>query len=128
MKQAGACPEPDLILGRPVPTGCRFTSYLKLLPAGGTQEVLAVGMPEHVQSQFVRATEGLVTLCTLVDLFRVEASHMLFHLAVKTNAQGGCSGQKKGSDLAMTLEGANAPPRTLSSLASCPVSREDCPQ
>lgn len=125
MKQAGACPEPDLILGRPVPTGCRFTSYLKLLPAGGTQEVLAVGMPEHVQSQFVRATEGLVTLRTLVDLFRVEASHMLFHLAVKTR---GCSGQKKGSDLAMTLEGANAPPRTLSSLASCPVSREDCPQ
>lgn len=37
-------------------------------------------MPEHVKSQFVRATEGLITLCTLVDLFRVEAAHMFFHL------------------------------------------------
>lgn len=57
-----------------------FVFSLKLLPAGGTQEVLAVGMPEHVQSQLVGATEGLVTLCTLVDLFRVETSHVLFHL------------------------------------------------
>lgn len=57
-----------------------FVFSLKLLPTGGTQEVLAVRMPEHVQSQFVRATEGFVTLRTLVDLFRVEASHVLFHL------------------------------------------------
>lgn len=97
-KQAGVRPEPDLIQGRPVPSGCRMASYLKLLPAGGTQEVLAVGMPEHVQSQLVGATEGLVTLCTLVDLFRVETSHVLFHLAEKTRrmlrpkerTRGGC--------------------------------------
>lgn len=37
-------------------------------------------MSEHVETQFVRTTEGLVALCTLVDLFRVEASHVLFHL------------------------------------------------
>lgn len=72
-------------------------------------------MPEHVQSQFVWATEGFVTLGTLVDLFRVEASHVLFHLAVKTR---GCSGQKKGPEVAMTLGGANTPLRTSSSLAS----------
>lgn len=118
MKPAGLRPEPDL-------TGCRMAAYLKLLPAGGTQEVLAVGMPEHVQSQLVRATEGLVTLRTLVDLFRVEASHVLFHLAVKTR---GCLGQKKEPEVAMTLEGAHVPLRTFSSLASHPVSREDCPQ
>lgn len=57
-----------------------FVFSLKLLPAGGAQEVLAVGVPEHVQSQFVGATEGLVALRTLVDLLRVEASHVLLHL------------------------------------------------
>lgn len=90
-----------------------MASYLKLLPTGGTQEVLAVGMPEHVQSQLVRATEGLVTLGTLVDLFRVEAAHVLFNLAVKTR---GRSGQKKEPEVAMTLEGTNTPLRTLRSL------------
>lgn len=92
-----------------------MTSYLKLLPTGGTQEVLAVGMPEHVQSQLVRATEGLVTLGTLVDLFRVEAAHVLFHLAVKTR---GHSGQKKEPEVAMTLEGTSTPLRTLKSLVN----------
>lgn len=92
-----------------------MTSYLKLLPTGGTQEVLAVGMPEHVQSQLVRATEGLVTLGTLVDLFRVKAAHVLFHLAVKTR---GRSGQKKEPEVAMTLEGTSTPLRTLRNLVN----------
>lgn len=43
--------------------------YLKLLPARRTQEIFAVRMSEHVEAQFVRAAEGLVALCTLVDLF-----------------------------------------------------------
>lgn len=37
-------------------------------------------MPEHMQPQLVGPTEGLVTLCALVDLLRVEAAHVLFHL------------------------------------------------
>lgn len=83
-----------------------FVFSLKLFPTGGTQEVLAVRMPEHVQPQLVGAAEGLVTLGTLVDLLRVEASHVLFHLVVKTR---GYSGQQKGPEVVMTLEGANTP-------------------
>ena len=44
-------------------------SHLKLLPTRGAQEVLAVRVPEHMQTQLVRTAEGLVALCTLVDLF-----------------------------------------------------------
>lgn len=46
-----------------------FVFPLKLLPTRGAQEVLAVRVPEHMQTQLVRTAEGLVTLCTLVDLF-----------------------------------------------------------
>ena len=59
-------------------------SHLKLLPTRGAQEVLAVRVPEHVQTQLVGTAEGLVALRTLVDLFWVEAAHMLLHLAEKT--------------------------------------------
>ena len=59
-------------------------SHLKLLPTRGAQEVLAVRVPEHMQTQLVRTAEGLVALCTLVDLFWVEAAHVLLHLAEKT--------------------------------------------
>lgn len=47
----------------------QFVLSLKLLPARRTQEILAVRMSEHVQAQLVRTAEGLVALCTLVDLF-----------------------------------------------------------
>ena len=63
--------------------GCSLLTYLELLSTCGTQEIFAVRMSEHVETQFVRTTEGLVALCTLVDLFRVEASHVFFHLAVR---------------------------------------------
>ena len=59
-------------------------SHLKLLPTRGAQEVLAVRVPEHMQTQLVGSAEGLVALRTLVDLFRVEAAHVLLHLAEKT--------------------------------------------
>lgn len=66
------------------PSSCVLLPYLKLLPTGGAQEVFAVRVPEHVESQLVGATEGLVTFCALVDLLRVEAAHVFFHLAMKT--------------------------------------------
>ena len=44
-------------------------SHLKLLPTRGAQEVLAVRVPKHVQTQLVGTAEGLVALRALVDLF-----------------------------------------------------------
>lgn len=37
-------------------------------------------MPQHVESQLVRAAESLVTLCTLVNLLRMETAHMFLDL------------------------------------------------
>lgn len=72
-------------------------SYLKLLPTRRTQEVLTVWVPEHMQPQLVGAAEGLVALRTLVDLFRVEASHVFFHLAARTQKVRG-NDQRQLSD------------------------------
>lgn len=58
----------------------QFVFSLKLFPTRRTQEVFAVRVSEHVETQFIRTAEGLVTLCTLVYLLRVEAAHVFFHL------------------------------------------------
>lgn len=54
--------------------------HLKLLATGGAEEVLAVGVAEHVQSQFIRSTESFITLCTLEDLLGVKTPHVFLYL------------------------------------------------
>lgn len=41
-------------------------------------------MSEHVEAQLVGAAEGLVAFRALVDLFRVETSHVFLHLPAET--------------------------------------------
>ena len=63
-------------------------------------------MSEHVQPQLVGPAESLVALCTLIDLFWVEASHVFFHLAVKTESQGAQAPRKWQKGSSWPLEGA----------------------
>lgn len=58
----------------------QFVLSLELLATGGAQEIFAVRVPQHVESQLVGAAESLVTLCTLVNLLRMETAHMFLDL------------------------------------------------
>lgn len=57
--------------------------YLELLATRGAQEVFAVRVPQHVEPQLVGAAESLVTLCALINLFRMETADVFLDLELQ---------------------------------------------